>query len=97
MISTIRAIIPTANAMGLKVPIQRITCSSFSIVSIGAFSKIPMITRKIPAIMVAAARPSSPFFKTIPATIEANAAVGPAICTLLPPKKEITKPATMAV
>ncbi len=113
----------------------RTTCSSFSMVSTGAFSKVrprksfiwpinmvtaipavnpvvmvygikriklpslknPMITRRIPAMTVAAARPSSPFFKTIPATMEANAAVGPAICTLLPPKKEITKPATMAV
>ena len=27
----------------------------------------------------------------------ANAAVGPAICTLLPPSAEITNPATMAV
>ncbi len=47
--------------------------------------------------MVAAASPSIPFFATMPATIVANAAVGPAICTLLPPKKEITKPATIAV
>ena len=34
---------------------------------------------------------------TIPATMVANAAVGPAICTQLPPRAEITKPATMAV
>ena len=32
-----------------------------------------------------------------PATIVANAAVGPEIFTRLPPKKEMTKPATMAV
>ena len=31
------------------------------------------------------------------ATIVAKAAVGPAICTWLPPKNEITKPAAMAV
>ena len=42
-------------------------------------------------------RPSSPSLATIPATIVAKAAVGPAICTLLPPSAEITNPATIAV
>ena len=41
--------------------------------------------------------PSIPSCATIPATIVANAAVGPAICTLLPPSAEMTKPATIAV
>ena len=57
----------------------------------------PMMTSRIPAIMVATASPSIPLSATIPATIVAKAAVGPAICTLLPPRKEITKPATIAV
>ena len=46
---------------------------------------------------VAAARPSTPLLATMPATIVANAAVGPAICTWLPPKNEITNPAAIAV
>ena len=41
--------------------------------------------------------PSIPSWATIPATIVANAAIGPAICTLLPPSAEMTKPATIAV
>ena len=48
-------------------------------------------------VVVATARPSMPFFATMPATMVANAAVGPAICTLLPPRAEMRKPATMAV
>ena len=51
----------------------------------------------IPAITVARTSPEKPFFATIPATIDAKAAVGPAICTRLPPRNEITKPATSAV
>ena len=47
--------------------------------------------------MVEITSPSSPSLATIPATMVANAAVGPAICTLLPPSAEITNPATMAV
>ena len=47
--------------------------------------------------MVEITSPSSPSLATIPATMVANAAVGPAICTLLPPNAEITNPATMAV
>ena len=46
---------------------------------------------------VARTSPEKPFSATIPATIVANAAVGPAICTRLPPSIEITKPATIAV
>ena len=57
----------------------------------------PIIISRIPAIIVATTSPSIPFLATIPATIVAKAAVGPAICTLLPPKSEITKPATIAV
>ena len=38
-----------------------------------------MIIRMIPAIIVATIRPSIPFCATIPATMVANAAVGPAI------------------
>ena len=33
----------------------------------------------------------------MPATMTMNAPVGPPICTLLPPRAEMTKPATMAV
>ena len=63
---------------------------------------LPMCSRPIkismtPARTVATARPSKPFFATMPATMEAKAAVGPAIWTLLPPKKEMMNPATMAV
>lgn len=46
----------------------------------------PINTRIIPAIMVAIINPSIPSVATIPATIVANAAVGPAIWTRLPPK-----------
>lgn len=53
----------------------------------------PIIIRKIPARMVEIMRPSIPFL----ATMVANAAVGPAICTLLPPRAEITNSATIAV
>ena len=56
-----------------------------------------MRIRNTPANTVAMARPSSPSLATIPATIVAKAAVGPAICTLLPPSAEITNPATIAV
>ena len=56
-----------------------------------------MKIRKIPARIVAITRPSIPSFATIPATIVANAAVGPAICTQLPPSAEMMNPATMAV
>ena len=46
---------------------------------------------------MAVIKPSIPFLATIPATIVANAAVGPAIRTLLPPRNDITKPANIAV
>ena len=59
--------------------------------------KNPIIIRIIPAIIVAITSPCIPFSATIPATIVANAAVGPAICTRLPPKNDITKPANIAV
>ena len=57
----------------------------------------PIRIRKIPARMVEITSPSNPSFATIPATIVANAAVGPAIWTLLPPSAEMTNPATIAV
>ena len=50
-----------------------------------------------PAIMVDTISPSIPFWAAIVATIVAKAAVGPAICTRLPPRKDITKPAAIAV
>ena len=56
-----------------------------------------MMIRMIPAITVAMIIPSIPFLAIIPATIVAKAAVGPAICTRLPLRKEIINPATMAV
>ena len=58
---------------------------------------IPIKIRKIPAMMVARASPLIPFLATMPATIVAKAAVGPEICTLLPPRAAIRKPATIAV
>ena len=51
----------------------------------------------MPAIRVAITRPLIPKFATIPATMVANAAVGPEMLTLLPPKSEIVKPAKIAV
>jgi len=57
----------------------------------------PIKIKMIPARIVATAKPSIPWSATIPATIVANAAVGPAICTWLPPKKGITNPAITAV
>jgi len=57
----------------------------------------PMSMRIIPAITVASASPSRPFLATIPATMVANAAVGPAIWTELPPRSETRKPAMIAV
>ena len=67
-----------------------------NLISAPAFTK-PRIIKMIPAIIVAMIRPSIPSVAMMPATIVANAAVGPAICTVLPPKKEIKKPATIAV
>src|SRR3989344_1751364 len=57
----------------------------------------PIMTSIPPAIMVAIVRPSTPYFWTMPYTIITNAAVGPPICTLLPPNAEIRKPAMIAV
>ena len=59
--------------------------------------KTPIRIRMMPAMTVARASPPMPCSATIPATMVAKAAVGPAICTRLPPKKEIRKPAIMAV
>ena len=57
----------------------------------------PIRMSKSPAMMVAIISPSMPELATMPATMVAKAAVGPAICTLLPPKAEMRKPAMMAV
>ena len=57
----------------------------------------PITTSSTPAISVAATRPSMPSVATMPATMVANAAVGPEICTREPPRNAIRKPATMAV
>ena len=59
--------------------------------------KTPIRIKITPARIVAATRPAIPFCATIPATIVANAAVGPDICTRLPPSIAITNPATIAV
>ncbi len=57
----------------------------------------PMRMSRMPAMMVAAMRPSMPSVATMPATMVAKAAVGPEICTRLPPRNAMRKPATMAV
>ncbi len=57
----------------------------------------PITISKNPAMIVAATKPSMPSVATIPATMVANAAVGPDICTRLPPRKEMRKPAMIAV
>ena len=57
----------------------------------------PNITRNIPAINVAIAKPSIPYCWIIPYIIIIKAPVGPPICTLLPPNTDIISPATMAV
>ncbi len=57
----------------------------------------PIATSRTPAMRVHATRPSKPCFWTIPATITTKAPVGPPICTRLPPRKEMRKPATAAV
>ena len=59
--------------------------------------QMPMRTRRIPAMTVARISPSVPWVATTPATMVAKAAVGPEMLTRLPPRKAITKPATMAV
>ena len=57
----------------------------------------PIRMSSAPAMMVAAISPSMPLVATMPATMVANAAVGPEICTRLPPKNAIRNPAMMAV
>ena len=58
---------------------------------------MPIRISIIPAMMVAITNPEKPLVAIIPATIVANAAVGPEIFTLLPPSRDITMPATIAV
>ncbi len=57
----------------------------------------PMRISSTPAIIVATASPSYPCCWTMPYTITMKAPVGPPICTRLPPKAEMRKPATTAV
>ena len=57
----------------------------------------PMKMSMMPAMMVAAMSPSMPSVATMPATMVAKAAVGPEICTRLPPRNAMRNPATMAV
>ena len=57
----------------------------------------PIKIRIIPASIVATTNPSTPSLATIPATIVANAAVGPEICTLEPPRNAIMNPPVIAV
>jgi hypothetical protein len=54
-------------------------------------------TSRQPASSVATARPAYPNSATTPATTTTKAPVGPPIWTRLPPKVEISRPATMAV
>ncbi len=51
----------------------------------------------MPAMTVAMASPSMPYCWMMPYTMTMNAPVGPPICTLLPPRKEMMNPAMMAV
>ena len=57
----------------------------------------PISTSMTPAIKVTSARPGTPNFATIPATMTTNAPVGPPICMRDPPRAEIRPPATIAV
>ena len=57
----------------------------------------PMTMSIAPAIIVTSARPATPNFATMPATITTNAPVGPPICMREPPSAEIKPPATIAV
>ena len=57
----------------------------------------PITISRMPAMTVERISPSMPFAATMPATIVANAAVGPAIWTRLPPSSDTRNPATIAV
>ena len=57
----------------------------------------PIRIRNTPAMIVAMMSPCIPYCATIPATMTMNAPVGPPMRKLDPPKKEIRKPATIAV
>ena len=57
----------------------------------------PIATRNTPAIIVAMMSPCMPYCPTIPATMTIKAPVGPPIRKFDPPKKDMRKPATMAV
>ena len=59
--------------------------------------KTPIKMRMTPAINVASSRPSNPCFWTINRITVTKAAVGPEICTRLPPNKETMKPPIIAV
>ena len=51
----------------------------------------------MPAMTVAMASPSMPYWLMMPATMTMKAPVGPPIWTLLPPRNETMKPPMMAV
>ena len=57
----------------------------------------PMMSSRKPAMIPTSAKPPSPNFTTIPATITTKAPVGPPIWVRDPPSAEIRKPATTAV
>ena len=61
------------------------------------YSGSQLVKDIVAGIIVAIMRPCVPSFITMPATIVAKAAVGPAICTLLPPRNDTMNPATIAV
>ena len=59
--------------------------------------KTPMMIRIMPAIIVAIVRPDIPYWPTMPATNTMKAPVGPPMRKRVPPRREMRKPATMAV
>ena len=57
----------------------------------------PATIKRIPAITDATISPSKPYLAITSKITTTNAPVGPPICTLVPPKNEMKKPATTAV
>ena len=56
-----------------------------------------MTIMMIPDRKVATIRPLVPYWAMMPYIMTTKAAVGPPICTRLPPRKEMKNPAIMAV
>ncbi|MNY43106.1 hypothetical protein D3C86_1780420 [compost metagenome] len=84
MITPIPAVKPTITGAGMNLMI--------------APSRVmPSNSSMTPAIMVAICRPSMPCAALMLARITMNAPVGPAICTRLPPNRDTSTPATIAV